>query len=527
MGAYRFKSLFGFRNHCRVVHDLEFGATNWIITNCSKRTNMNERDIAAAKHALILETFDPGAKRDRDRDEDTSQGIEWPAVKKVAVDDEEIDLAEFELQDHSHPQPPAAVDLSSRFSAKPVGSRAIEAFDDDDAAAEDSDDMDTDTVTRKEPGPDLNDEEFQDDEERHKFLWTVYLKDPDQDMNYEVSDLKRLIKKVRFFLHPDYQPYDVVDVTESPFELSQYGWGECPVRLQIYFWDPINKPISIIHMLTLVPENPGKFSKGTERRLTIEISRNTKLHDSDAMPQAKRSEQDSDDTHLASSSSLNRTSQDDRLDESFLKVLDSACRRFPLIRKEGLLERSYPYSTATSFAMYTSWTMGKRKSSEFQRAKLVAEQIRLQTGRIVSVYSVIIWAHKFGYTPRIVVYKPPPKVPIATKNYCALCGVIDCNMCLSSKQSRPEYATLTIYDSSKQPYPQAMPTSHQLPTKEGVPKLRHLAFIPSISEINYICSAVRYMPSALKAHWLPHVPQIRSSQQTILPDTPVFLLAQV
>jgi transcription initiation factor IIF auxiliary subunit len=57
------------------------------------------------------------------------------------------------------------------------------------------------------------------------------------------------IKRVRFFLHPDYRPNDVIDITQPPFHLTRYGWGEFPVRIRIFFVDPRNKPVDIVHSL--------------------------------------------------------------------------------------------------------------------------------------------------------------------------------------------------------------------------------------------------------------------------------------
>ncbi|KAJ3079389.1 YEATS domain-containing protein 2, partial [Quaeritorhiza haematococci] len=86
--------------------------------------------------------------------------------------------------------------------------------------------------------------------ERYAFKWMVYLRGTPT-----APDVTPFIQKVRFFLHPDYKPYDVVDVpaTEAGaagFRMKRFGWGEFPVRLQLFFVDrERNKPVDVIHIL--------------------------------------------------------------------------------------------------------------------------------------------------------------------------------------------------------------------------------------------------------------------------------------
>jgi len=60
------------------------------------------------------------------------------------------------------------------------------------------------------------------------------------------------VRKVRFFLHPSFEPNDLVDVVMPPFHLTRRGWGEFPVRVQLHFIDPRNKPVDIIHSLKVI-----------------------------------------------------------------------------------------------------------------------------------------------------------------------------------------------------------------------------------------------------------------------------------
>lgn len=63
-----------------------------------------------------------------------------------------------------------------------------------------------------------------------------------------MQEVSKFVTGVRFFLHPSYKPLDVVDVTEPPFRLTRLGWGEFPIRVQLFFVDKRrNKSVDIIH----------------------------------------------------------------------------------------------------------------------------------------------------------------------------------------------------------------------------------------------------------------------------------------
>ncbi|KAI8319385.1 hypothetical protein GQ54DRAFT_292917 [Martensiomyces pterosporus] len=98
--------------------------------------------------------------------------------------------------------------------------------------------------------------------------WTVYLR----GMSNEdaVSDY---IRRVRVFLHPSYRPDDIVDLSPPKFELTRWGWGEFPVRLQVFFIDRRNKPVDLIHLLTLDDSCSGECVVGAEAPIDFEIDR--------------------------------------------------------------------------------------------------------------------------------------------------------------------------------------------------------------------------------------------------------------
>ncbi|OII75975.1 YEATS family protein [Cryptosporidium andersoni] len=78
--------------------------------------------------------------------------------------------------------------------------------------------------------------------------WTCFLRSPQNE------DISYYVKKVVFSLHPSFiNPNRTVE--KSPFEVTEYGWGEFDIVAKIYFVDPIEKPVEIKHFLRLYP--PG------------------------------------------------------------------------------------------------------------------------------------------------------------------------------------------------------------------------------------------------------------------------------
>ncbi|KAJ2767395.1 hypothetical protein IWQ56_003350 [Coemansia nantahalensis] len=98
--------------------------------------------------------------------------------------------------------------------------------------------------------------------------WTVYLRGAsagDAPGDY--------IRKVRVFLHPSYRPDDIVDLEPPNLELTRWGWGEFPVRVQVFFLDRRNKPVDLIHMLKLDNRSMGSETAAAETPVDFELDR--------------------------------------------------------------------------------------------------------------------------------------------------------------------------------------------------------------------------------------------------------------
>ena len=56
-------------------------------------------------------------------------------------------------------------------------------------------------------------------------------------------------------------------LTEPPYEVSEYGWGEFESKIQIYFHDPEERPVEMLHLLVLYP--PGNQAATTKKVLYL------------------------------------------------------------------------------------------------------------------------------------------------------------------------------------------------------------------------------------------------------------------
>ena len=85
-------------------------------------------------------------------------------------------------------------------------------------------------------------------EESKSHEWTVYLRAANPD-----EDLSTFVKKVVFMLHPTLTP-PTRSFDQGPFEVTEQGWGEFEISLQIFFHDSREKPVELTHMLKLYPD---------------------------------------------------------------------------------------------------------------------------------------------------------------------------------------------------------------------------------------------------------------------------------
>lgn len=229
-----------------------------------------------------------------------------------------------------------------------------------------------------------------------QYKWNLYVKSASQTSS-DTQDISRLIKKVRFFLHPDYKPYDVIDVTSPPFAITRFGWGECPVRIQLHFWDNrVNKPVNAVHVLKFDGFRTGDDLVGAERMLEVELDKSTKLKDTHALGTAEH--MDPKTSHLTLPTTTQRPKVS--LDAETADLLNQLCKRFPLVRNSHTSATSYTYPTSPSYTHFTTtWTATQRTEAETCRARVLQPLLQAGCTSIVKLEDVVGWCREYGHTP--------------------------------------------------------------------------------------------------------------------------------
>ncbi|CEP11888.1 hypothetical protein [Parasitella parasitica] len=285
--------------------------------------------------------------------------------------------------------------------------------------------------------------------------WMIYVVEPPQAK----QQVGAFITCVRFHLHPSYKPNDVVDVTEPPFKLTRFGWGEFPVRIQLFFVDKRrNKAVDLIHHLKLDNYHTGKQLLGGERSIEIELDRNTDFKDTSSpapassvgTPAALTAH-----TPTTSSSTLNDSSAVQLIPEhaeqqqkkeaetltsmavkqrlSLLNgILNESVRRLPIVRA-GSHGTVLPYSCAASSKMFFEWSVGKRKALEWHRARLLRLEAQKRAheandnvlhlaAEALSTKDVVLWCRNNKYTPTKNATIEDARESDLPPGYCKFCG---------------------------------------------------------------------------------------------------------
>ncbi|KAF5303426.1 hypothetical protein FQA39_LY09970 [Lamprigera yunnana] len=113
-------------------------------------------------------------------------------------------------------------------------------------------------------------------EDKSTHRWMVYVRG-----SKESPDISHFVEKVVFYLHPSYQPNDVVELRHPPFHLSRRGWGEFPLRVKLFFQYALNKPVDIIHNLKLDKTFTGQQTLGNETVVNLFLFKNEKTKPQD------------------------------------------------------------------------------------------------------------------------------------------------------------------------------------------------------------------------------------------------------
>jgi YEATS domain-containing protein 4 len=99
-------------------------------------------------------------------------------------------------------------------------------------------------------------------ESDHTHKWTVYVR------GFHDEDVSTWIKRVVFRLHESF-PTPSRAIEQSPFEVTETGWGEFQLNIRIVFQDPNQKPLNFTHHLKLYPTEEANQVK-TSRPIVSE-----------------------------------------------------------------------------------------------------------------------------------------------------------------------------------------------------------------------------------------------------------------
>ncbi|KAJ1660026.1 hypothetical protein IWQ61_000992 [Dispira simplex] len=219
------------------------------------------------------------------------------------------------------------------------------------------------------------------------YKWMVYITTPRGN-----DHLSTFVEKIKVFLHPSYRPQDVVELTGPKFQLTRYGWGEFPLRLRLYFVDPRNKPIDIIHQLQLDKTHCGEQVPGHEQIIDLELDRNTRFipsrkpirHDNkspgNTMDDLENySLQSTDDDVPFESAVVTPIVDPSGVPWAALPWLWVASDWYPIVLGADARSRwesdylKLPYSTASDETIFNTWSVGKRQAVEWRRARCIRE----------------------------------------------------------------------------------------------------------------------------------------------------------
>jgi hypothetical protein len=243
--------------------------------------------------------------------------------------------------------------------------------------------------------------------------WRIYVKSP----NKSTDDIRSFIRAVRFFLHPSFKPHDVIDVLSPPFELLRTGWGEFPVRLQIFFWDPLNKPVEIVHLIRVLTATTGKYMTMAEQAHDLDLDRRTDFTIGLApdLISAPLPPQEEDQ-------SMNiRVSDED--------VLMMAIADFPLAGKRGKRAISSRYRPVATMEEFLRLSLTEQKQQERARAAALCSHLMTVFPTFsLAVDEVVKWCRDMGFTPASVstFTSALERIDLATSHsllYCRFCGL--------------------------------------------------------------------------------------------------------
>ncbi len=232
--------------------------------------------------------------------------------------------------------------------------------------------------------------------------WMIYVRTSPND-----PPLHTFVKSVYFFLHPTYSPNDIVILVKPPYQITRFGWGEFPVRVQLHFKDTIHKPVDILHHLKLDSTRTGQQMLGNETRVFIDLLKCNSLQPYNENIYTNRSV-----TKLDTLKQLTRTNTVVNTEYRSIQILHGIAKRLPLYG-------SLPYG-AVNINDFNKWNIVKQRAIEWMRAidiKKIVQTMKIPSDiRMLTTRSIVNWCRINGHTPN------PTHNGSGSQLYCKHCG---------------------------------------------------------------------------------------------------------
>eukprot|EP00741_Cyanophora_paradoxa_P009451 tig00000144_g9155.t1 len=218
--------------------------------------------------------------------------------------------------------------------------------------------------------------------------------DPDLSHEWKVSvamqesDIAVFVKSVRFFLHASFAPNDEVEVTTPPFQVVRRGWGEFPMKVRVTFKNPKQRPVDIEHDLKLDQLYTGKEEFGGQSTMQVEIEQISIVRE-----------------RLVTRPGYPRPRVEPAQLPEAEKVVYQNAMQFPIIAEDEARRAGVPYACAGSVPVFFSWNIGRRKASEWRRAKLLQRALSSAGKTSMGPGRVAACLRELRLTP----YMPPPR----------------------------------------------------------------------------------------------------------------------
>jgi len=230
----KFVNKLGFINHCRIVHQLKFNSYEEAVINCGTPVDPS-----------LVPADDPCRRKDGgvpiDIKLEPSMVKEHVPMEPIVEAPKETPVEPEEEEDYF------ATEVNvTRFHVKKrivVGNTSKHLKRE---CSENPDHRASDKATHK---------------------WMVYVRGAADD------DISKFVKKVRFYLDSSYKPNDILEVSEHPFQITRRGWAPFVIRVQLFFKDQRNKPVSVFHQIKLDQKNTGKETLGGETQVDVMLDR--------------------------------------------------------------------------------------------------------------------------------------------------------------------------------------------------------------------------------------------------------------